>query len=556
MKRKHQIDFEQIIDAIIAGSPVRDIIIKAVPGGGKSTIPIQAAAKLIPEGLADRICWIAPRMSLQDQAERNFIDPFFRQMFGHQLTIRSSTNDRNPCRGTQGFVTTYQALAVDHLQTVLNDFRINRYILVLDEFHHAEEEGEWTKALMPLYEKAAFRVLMTGTLERGDRKRIAFTSYQQTGQKEFMPCLESDDQTAVIEYTRKDALADKAIIPVVFKFSDGHAKWEKDGQEQQAKISTKDGSKVTAALYTAINTEYAYELLDACIKHWNQHRTTRPSARLLIVAAQIQNAKEYLAHVLNAGLRARIATSEDNDGAVKAIKELKTGKIDALVTVAMCYEGLDVPSVSHIACLTNIRSAPWIEQMTARAVRIDPQAGPYHNQRAYVFAPSDMLFREIAQKIEADQLTPALLSGHGSMAMGSVEGDGSGGGPSITPLESRMIGQSGIKDLPLFGGFSDKIGQNMPENVQNLTTASEAEAELLEAIDSHVRKYAFQNRYNPKRLNGELYERFGKPRREMTIKELQDCAAYCRQVWPLTYIRGTGNMRVPIKAHRYAAAWR
>ncbi len=195
--------------------------------------------------------------------------------------------------------------------------------------------------------------------------------------------------------------------------------------------------------------------------------------------------------------------------------------------------------------------------MTARAVRIDPQAGPYHTQRAYVFAPSDVLFREIAQKIEADQLTPALAAGGtGAERFGPGEGDGTGGGPSITPLESRMIGQSGIEDLPLFGGFSDKISHNMPENVQNLTTASEAEAELLAAIDSHVRKYAFQNRYNPKRLNGELCEHFGKPRREMTIKELRDCAAYCRQVWPLTHIRGTGNMRVPIKAHRYAAAWR
>lgn len=554
IKRKHQCEFESIIEGIINGNPIKNIIVRATPGSGKSSLPI-IAGKLITAGLADKLCWIAPRMSLQDQAERNFIDPFFRQMFGHRLTIRSSTNEVNPCRGHVGFCTTYQALGVDRFQTVLNEFRRRRYILILDEFHHAEEEGEWTQALMPLYEKATFRVLMTGTLERGDRKRIAFTPYRQSGEKEFMPYLEGDGKTAVIEYTRKDALTDRAIIPVTFKFSDGHAKWEKDGQEFASKISTKDTSKVTAALWTAINTEYAYELLDVCIQHWNRHRITRPSARLLIVAAQIQNAKEYLAHVLNVGLRARIATSEDSGEAVRDIKAFKAGRFDALVTVAMAYEGLDVPSISHIACLTNIRSAPWIEQMTARAARIDPQAGPYSNQRAYVFAPSDVLFREIAQKIEADQLTPALAMGGAGERFGANEGDGSGGGPNITPLESRMIG-AGNEDLPLFGGFSGKIPQNMPENVQNLRTASEAEAELLEAIDSHVRKYAFQNRYSPKRLNGELYAHFGKPRREMTIKELQACMSYCQQVWPLTYIRGTGNMRVPAKAHRFAAAWR
>ena len=47
------------------------------------------------------------------------------------------------------------------------------------------------------------------------------------------------------------------------------------------------------------------------------------------------------------------------------------GKLDVLVTVAMAYEGLDIPAVSHLICLTRIRSTPWIEQMTARANRID-----------------------------------------------------------------------------------------------------------------------------------------------------------------------------------------
>jgi len=56
---------------------------------------------------------------------------------------------------------------------------------------------------------------------------------------------------------------------------------------------------------------------------------------------------------------------------------MKTDKIDVLVTVAMAYEGLNIPAVSHIICLTRIRSAPWIEQMTARANRIDKNGGPY-----------------------------------------------------------------------------------------------------------------------------------------------------------------------------------
>jgi len=158
---------QSVVDRIIWGSAIRNIIVKATPGSGKSSIPM-IAGKLITAGLADALCWVCPRTALQDQGERNFIDPFFRQLLGHNLSIRKSTNDQNPCRGLQGITTTYQAIGVDKYQTLLNDFLRRRYILILDEHHHAEaEDGSWTKALMPLYEAAKYRVLMTGTMSRG-----------------------------------------------------------------------------------------------------------------------------------------------------------------------------------------------------------------------------------------------------------------------------------------------------------------------------------------------------------------------------------------------------
>ena len=52
---------------------------------------------------------------------------------------------------------------------------------------------------------------------------------------------------------------------------------------------------------------------------------------------------------------AGIATSHDTAEAIERIEDFKTGQLDILVTIAMAYEGLDVPEVSHIACLTHIR---------------------------------------------------------------------------------------------------------------------------------------------------------------------------------------------------------
>ncbi|MFC7694221.1 hypothetical protein ACFQY5_37660 [Paeniroseomonas aquatica] len=74
-----------------------------------------------------------------------------------------------------------------------------------------------------------------------------------------------------------------------------------------------------------------------------------------------------------------------------------------LVTVAMAYEGLDAPEVAVVAALTHVRSRPWLEQMVARATRVDPQAGPYAAQRALVFHPDDPLFARFRWRMEREQ---------------------------------------------------------------------------------------------------------------------------------------------------------
>lgn len=548
MLRKPQREMDEVTDGIIKGSPVRNIIVKATPGAGKSSIPL-IAGKLIPAGLADAICWICPRSSLQDQAERNFVDPFFRKLLNHNLIIRQSTNEVNPCRGTNGFVSTYQAIGLDDQQTVLSDFRRRRYIFVLDEYHHAGDDGAWTKALHPLYDAAKYRVLMTGTLSRGDKKRIAFTPYEQDGDS-FIPSLNKSPDTAVIEYSRKDALAEKAILPLNFVFLEGAAKWEtKTGRIIDTSLSTQ--KYATHALYTALNTEYAYELLKESVNHWHTWRQIRHSSRLLVVAANIRSAKDYTNSLKSMGLNTRIATSENSKDAHDAIKDYKAGRVDVLVSVGMAYEGLDVPAISHIACLTNIRSLEWIIQMAARAVRIDNAAGPYEAQQAFIFAPKDRIFLELKAQIDAEQLAAAKISEKKEQKE-SVNGElfpGMGikstpGG--IKPISSVLIGNN---------AFLQKDTKNITKIItsrnEEILTSSEIEHDLLDKIESHIRQYSFQNRYNPKRINSEVCKHFeGRKRRQMTIPELKQCLAYVRTTYPLSYIRGTGHPRVPTKAVR------
>jgi superfamily II DNA or RNA helicase len=158
---------------------------------------VLAAATLIASGHVERICWIVPRDSLRLQAEEAFADPAWRAALPHSLSVRAADNVPDPCRGSAGYVTTYQAVAAAP-DLHLAEFRHHRTLLVIDEIHHlpalaetdpvaaaqADAAGEdqasaWSRAILPLLETSAVRLLLSGTLERADGRGILWLPYRR-----------------------------------------------------------------------------------------------------------------------------------------------------------------------------------------------------------------------------------------------------------------------------------------------------------------------------------------------------------------------------------------
>jgi superfamily II DNA or RNA helicase len=527
LKRQHQIEFENAIDSIIAGNPARQLIANVTPGGGKSALPI-IAGKLIGAGLIDKLLWICPRSALQVQGERSFIDPLFRSMFCHNYSIRSSTNEVDPSRGLNGFITTYQAAGVDDHKTILQELHKWRYAVILDEFHHVEKGGEWHKALIAIIKAAKYHILMTGTLQRGDDKKIAFIDYE-TNSHYHRPALVSDEKQFVITYTRSQALQDRAILPIHFVFCDGRAAWENRAGDQ---VNVNSFYNVLPkekghALYAALSTEFAEQLLSLALNHYVEYRQSNRTARLLVVTANITEARRHFDLLKRYGYDAAIATSHDSDEAVRNIEAFKSGSINILVTIAMAYEGLDVPEISHIACLTHFRTKPWIEQMFARAVRINRQAGAWSDQVAYVFVPDDIVMREIVQEIDAEQLRHAKDSEARSRILTPGVGKNI---PPIRPLSSAATSQreTTLDQTPL--------------------TPKQEEETILRKIEGHIRRFAFANRLEARTINTELVRQFGKSRRSMPLTELKSLLMHVQKVYPLgVIVRGTGKPRLPTK---------
>lgn len=489
---------------ILAGAGITEIVLSVTPGGGKSFVPVILAENLIPR-VAERICWVVPRNALKYQGEAEFTDP----RWNTAKRVRAADNGDDLSRGLDGYVTTYQAVGMDpgcHEA----EFKRHRYILFLDECHHVAECSEWHRALAPMAREAVLVVKASGTLSRGDGQKIAFMAY-----RDGSPDLAGNGRRRVIVYGRNRAIADRAILPVEFRTVDGEAEWEEqDGSRGESRLSGEDSAK---ALFTALRTGFADNLLDTALSEFAVMRSEYPEAKMLVVAPNIEVAKAYWSHLAGCGYETRIATSEDTPLARRNIGDFKKGVYRVLVTVAMAYEGLNVPEVAVICCLSHIRSVPWLEQCFARANRLAPG-----KRRAVVFAPADWAFKKAVGMIKREDLVP-LSNGQQELFGGEERGEGNGNDnarPWIIPLSSRAEGADGNT-----GGVTPALPPCPP---------SEAEKILRKNINGIISGYLATVRAGNKQTYSRmLYRRMRlvvpKPVPEMSATELEKVWVWLRR---------------------------
>lgn len=358
-----------------------DILADVVPGGGKSMLP-GLLCQRFPQV---RLAWFVPRLSLARQAALGLLKDF-------GIDIRESGNDTNPSRGTRGFVTTHAALTADpHLWA--DELSRTPHLLVIDELHHAKQQrsGEPNALAAAIARLRYFvRLGMTGTLETNDNSLIYSVPYSGTsrGYELDLPSFAGE----VIRYSRSSALQEGAIVPVEFHYHDGPVKWEDRNGIQESRLSEVVAEDESQAVWTALRTELADQLLGNCVAHWKEFGN-----RLLVVTADQQAAKLYHGQLRRQGISCGLAIS-DADDAHSDIEQFREGGFQCLVTCQMAYEGLDVPTITHVACLTHIRSLPWILQMLARAWR-----ATLGKQKCWAFVPNDPRMNRVIERIRAEQ---------------------------------------------------------------------------------------------------------------------------------------------------------
>lgn len=400
--RSHQLKFRDRARDVAGGRTPATTVAHVTPGGGKSLAASLFARELLEAGVVDRVCWVTPRNSLASQAAEGFRDPDFNPAYRARRADNTPPLVRDLELGCVAYTTTYQGVVAcpgvhEH------EFARHRYLLILDEPHHlADDDGRtWVAAIRGLVDRAAHTLLMTGTIERNDRIRIPFIEYAERGGRLF-PRVD-------VPFTRRTALAERAVLPMKFTYQDGWAHFVDGGDERRIEISKASDEDVSKVIATFLGrTEYRDALLRRGLDHWTAHTANVYPSRAIVICARQEMAKDvarFVAEHYKAQVALAISEDADSHRTIRQFRHGKRGQV--LVTVGMAYEGLDVPDCSHLIYLHNTRSVPWIEQAFARVTRIDGKAEragvPYEMQFGFIFVPDDPRMRAVVDEMKAEQ---------------------------------------------------------------------------------------------------------------------------------------------------------
>ena len=141
-----------------------------------------------------------------------------------------------------------------------------------------------------------------GPSNEGDRMRMAFMAYVSNEEEEAIKW-EHTKSCAVIRYTLADAIREHACIDLTVHYANCQATWlDVRGVEHHVESLAEAGKQTSEALLTALKTEAALELLHTGVKAWQVYRKTHPRSKLLVVAANIEQAQKYTAWLQDRGV--------------------------------------------------------------------------------------------------------------------------------------------------------------------------------------------------------------------------------------------------------------
>jgi superfamily II DNA or RNA helicase len=358
----------------------------ATPAAGKTTFGLHIAHQMLSSGRVARVAVVAPTTHICRQWALDAA------RYGLDLEPNRPNAAGQEPRDRHGIAVTYATLAAE---PVLHRKRCAAAptLLIADEPHHMGELAAWGRSTLSAFERAHFRLLLSGTPFRSDNTPIPWVEYDAEGVSR-----------ADFAYGYTDALIDGVCRPVTFHTYDGDMEWMSDGRRRRADFSVAlPAAEAARRLRTALDPDgdwVEHVLRDAHAELSALRAGPHPEAGGLVVAIDKEHADrlaDRLARV--AGERPEIVTSDAAD-ASQRIQRFAAGSGSWLVSVLMVSEGVDVPRLRVGVYATSARTELFFRQVVGRFIRRTPVP---KQQMSHLFLPSDPTLKRLAAEIEHER---------------------------------------------------------------------------------------------------------------------------------------------------------
>lgn len=366
--------------------------VTATPGGGKTTMALTLADKLMQAKQITTIIVVVPTDHLRTQWSDNavemglFLDPSLSN------EVKSIPPDFN------GYVATYAQIASKpalHRSRAVGDRQ--KTLVIFDEIHHAGDGYSWGEGLRTAFEDVSRKLLLTGTPFRTGSEEIPFIEYTRDADGTL---ISKSDYT----YGYAEALADNVVRPVSFAAYSGETSWSNSaGQILSAKMGDVSISKEyeKAAWKTALNPkgQWIRHVIKAADDRLTEVRSSgMPNAGAMILAPDKEHAREYAKLVKKiSGTEPTVILSDDRRASQKITDFSNSTDLDDrwLVAVKMVSEGVDVPRLAVGVWATTCKTALFFAQAVGRFVRCK-RVG----ETATVFLPAVRMLLALAANLE------------------------------------------------------------------------------------------------------------------------------------------------------------
>jgi superfamily II DNA or RNA helicase len=372
------------VDAVF-GHEGDSFLASATPAAGKTTFGLHVAYRMLAEGRVARVVVVAPTTHICRQWALDAA------RYGIDLEPNRPNAAGPEPRDRHGIAVTYATLAAGpavHRRRCAE----SPTLLIADEPHHMGELAAWGRSTLAAFERARFRLLLSGTPFRSDNTPIPWVSY------------DDDVSRADFNYGYTDALLDGVCRPVTFHTYGGDMEWMSEGRRRRADFDVVlPAAEAARRLRTALDPDgdwVTHVLRDAHAELVTLRAGTHPDAGGLVVAIDKEHA-ERLAARLGAitGERPAIVTSDAAD-ASQRIQRFAAGSGAWLVSVLMVSEGVDIPRLRVGVYATSARTELFFRQVVGRFIRRTPAP---REQMSHLFLPSDPALKRLAAQIEEER---------------------------------------------------------------------------------------------------------------------------------------------------------